>query len=357
MSGVGCANLSELEKHVFSSDVFTHHASSTHRMMAGGGRRHRAPRRRLAVVTIGAGVVLSVSLALAFVASPTLRTSADDTPTSQVRASQQPTASAPATSASPDATDEPEVRLAIAGDTGTRTTTQAATAESMEVQAQRRGAPYDALILLGDMIYPNGDSDLTRDSITQPFAQTLENGVLIPALGNHDIRSDEQDAVMSALGRDSAWFVQRVGPVRVISLDSNRVNDPAQMAWLRKVLAEKQPPGTWTIPAMHHPAYSSGLHGSTKGIQEYWVPLFEKAGVRLVLAGHDHDYERTTPQRNITYVVSGGGAKLRKVGRSSFTAMSTATLHYTDLVVYKDRLEGRAVANDGKIFDTFTINR
>ena len=88
-----------------------------------------------------------------------------------------------------------------------------------------------------------------------------------------------------------------------------------------------------------------------------WSPLFEAAGVRLVLAGHDHDYQRSLPQNDITYVVSGAGAKLRKVGHKSFTAVSTSTRHYVDLRVFEDRLVGRAVAQDGRIIDKWTIKR
>lgn len=316
----------------------------------------------MAIVTISVAVLLGAVLVLAFVVQPTFRTSSEDNPPVQASPSQQqtppsPTPTAEPTTSAPPADEPEETRLAVAGDTGTRTAKQTATATSMEREAQRSGAPYDALILLGDMIYPDGDADLTRASVTEPFAQTLKDAVLVPALGNHDIKSDEEDQVMRALGRDSAWFVERVGPATIISLDSNRVTDPAQLAWLRKVLAEEQGADSWIIPVMHHPAYSSGSHGSTKDVRKHWVPLFEQAGVRLVLAGHDHNYERTTPQNNITYVVSGGGAKLRKVGRSDFTAISTSTLHYTDLVVDPDRIEGRAIAQDGTVFDTFAINR
>ena len=101
-------------------------------------------------------------------------------------------------------------------------------------------------------------------SITELFAGTLDSAKLIPALGNHDVQSREQDDILAKLGRDSAWYAEQVGPVRVIALDSNRVGDKAQLAWLREELAKKQPPDSWTITAMHHPAYSAGDHGSTK---------------------------------------------------------------------------------------------
>jgi hypothetical protein len=45
---------------------------------------------------------------------------------------------------------------------------------------------------------------------------------------------------------------------------------------------------------MHQPAMStSDADGSDLGIRQHWMPLFYKYGVDFVLAGHDHDYERS----------------------------------------------------------------
>jgi len=58
---------------------------------------------------------------------------------------------------------------------------------------------------------------------------------------------------------------------------------------------------------MHQPAMStSDAEGSDLGIRQSWMPLFYKYGVDFVLAGHDHDYERS-------YVVQGtdSGTNLR----------------------------------------------
>ena len=257
----------------------------------------------------------------------------------------------------PAITGEPAARIAIAGDTGTRTASEAATAKRMELEAERQGKPYDALLLLGDIVYQDGDSSLTRESVTEPFAGILQDAELIPVLGNHDIESDEQDEILDELGRDSEWYTEQVGPLRVIVLDSNQVDNDRQTDWLRGVLAEEQPAGTWTVVAMHHAPYSAGSHGSDEDVQEAWVPLFVQADVPLVLAGHDHDYQRSFPQQGVTYVVSGAGAKLRSAGREDFTAVSTSTLHYVDLLVYEDRLEGRAIDQQGKLIDKFTIEQ
>lgn len=251
----------------------------------------------------------------------------------------------------------PVARIAVAGDTGTGDAAQAATVQEMVDQSSET-APYDALVLLGDLVYEDGEVAEVDTAITEPFAPLTEDGTtLVPVLGNHDYHSGEQDKILAALGRDHRWYVERIGPVRIVALDSERADDPDQRRWLATVLAAPQPPGTWTIAAMHHPAYSAGYHGSTEVVQESWAPLFARYAVPLVLAGHDHDYQRSKPVDGVTYVVSGAGAKVRPTGREDFTAVSASTRHYLDLVVYPHRLVARAIDQDGRLVDAFTLTR
>ena len=254
----------------------------------------------------------------------------------------------------PAITETPRVRLAVVGDTGTGDAAQRATVRRMVLET--RGEPYDALLVLGDMIYEHGDAAEVDTKITEPFAPVTDAGAeLLPVLGNHDVVSGEQEEILGKLGRDSPWYVDQIGPLRVVVLDSNQVDNAGQTRWLRDRLRERQPRGTWTIVAMHHPAYSAGEHGSDVDIQQTWSPLFAEYDVPLVLAGHDHDYQRSIPQQGVTYVVSGAGAKLRPTGAADFTAVSTSTLHYLDLLVYEDRLVGRSIDQSGQLIDMFTI--
>ncbi len=257
----------------------------------------------------------------------------------------------------PPVRNAPLVRLAVAGDTGTGDAAQAATVDEMLDQAQGQ-APYDALVLLGDLVYEDGDVDEVDTAVTEPFAPlTAEGTELVPVLGNHDYKSGEQIEILAELGREGSWYVEWVGPVRIVALDSEHAEDPAQRRWLEQVLALRQPSGTWTIAAMHHPAYSAGHHGSTAEVQENWVPIFTRYDVPLVLAGHDHDYQRSLPLDGVTYVVSGGGAKLRPTGAQDFTAVSASVLHYLDLLVYKHTIIGRAIDQSGRLVDHFTVRR
>lgn len=244
------------------------------------------------------------------------------------------------------------VRLAVAGDVGTGGADEiriAAAMDAMEAQSE-----YDALILLGDNVYPNGDPVKLPEVVFGPFDPVLDNGTqLLPVLGNHDVRDGHGDAQAAALGMPGRWYATRIGDVLIVSLDSTRPDDPDQLAWLESTLSESG--ATWAIATMHHPPYSGGMHGSSLDVREAFTPLLEKYGVQLALAGHDHDYQRSKPINCVTYVVSGGAAKLRPANRADFTAVAWSTYHFLDLLVWPDRLEVRAINQDGAMFDSVTL--
>ena len=236
------------------------------------------------------------------------------------------------------------VRLAVLGDVGTGDSHEWATADLVAEAAA--GRPFDALVLLGDNVYPNGDPRRLQDTVFGPFGAVLEQGTsLLPVLGNHDIQDGHAAGQVAALAMPGRWYVTDMGPVLLIALDSNLVEDPEQLLWLEATLAGAEAP--WVIVAMHHPAYSAGYHGSDEEIQKTWVPMFERYDVDLVLSGHDHDYQRTTPIAGVTYIVSGGGAKTRPTERADYTAYAASVLHFLDITVAADRLQVTAISSNG----------
>jgi hypothetical protein len=107
---------------------------------------------------------------------------------------------------------------------------------------------------------------------------------------------------------------------------------------------------------MHRPAFSSGTHGSSATIQNLFVDSFERYGVDLVLAGHDHNYERTQPINGVTYVTTGSaGRGTRPVGSSSFTAYSESVAHFTFVEIDGLGLKLNAIDALGGDFDTVSM--
>jgi hypothetical protein len=248
--------------------------------------------------------------------------------------------------------EQPDLRLAVLGDVGTGDANEWHTAGLVAESGAHD--PFDGLVLLGDNAYPDGDPELLEETVFEPFAPVLASGAeLLPVLGNHDVQDGHGDAHAAALGMPARWYAHDFGELLLVALDSTQPRNESQLAWLDQTLAAAIEP--WIVVALHHPPYSAGSHGSDLSVRRVLSGIFEQYGVDLVLAGHDHDYQRSVPINGVTYVVSGGAAKLRPNGEADFTAASFSTLHYTELALYGDRLELRAINEDG-VFDMVDLS-
>jgi Icc-related predicted phosphoesterase len=246
----------------------------------------------------------------------------------------------------------PTVHLAIVGDGGDGGSRIDATGSAVA----RIGAvePYDALLLLGDNVYPNGDPAGLADTVDEPFADVLDGGAeLLAILGNHDVGSGYGDAQLEALGMPGHYWAKEYGDVLIVGLDSNEMEDPAQLRFLDDTLAATD--ATWRIVALHHPAYSAGYQGSSIEVRDALAPYVESHQVQLVLSGHDHDYQRSMPIDGATYVVSGGASGTRRTGEDDFTATSYSWHHFVDIAITDDQLVLRAVGQDGTVFDEVVL--
>lgn len=251
-----------------------------------------------------------------------------------------------------DNTSVPAQRFAVAGDVGTGDDVEQRTADTMD---QVEGnLDYDALLLLGDNVYPNGDPAQVSRTVFEPFDAVLDGDTrLVAVLGNHDVSDGNGDAQAAALGMPARWYSERIGDVLVIALDSTQPDNPEQTAWLQATLQTESAP--WMIALLHHPPYSGGYHGSDLTTRDQFAPLFTRYGVDLVLSGHDHDYQRSNPIDGVTYVVTGAAAKLRPTDRADFTAAAWSTNSFVDLAVHDDHIDLRAIDQTGRVFDRATI--
>lgn len=205
------------------------------------------------------------------------------------------------------------VRFAAIGDMGTGESDQYSLAKGMAVYHERHA--FDTMLTLGDNIYPNGDPALFKDKFERPYAELLQRGVHFhAALGNHDVRRGLQAQMnydyFNMGGKAYYSFARGEGLIEFFALDSTNMTRQ-QVQWLDEALAHSQ--AQWKVAYFHHPLYSSAItHGSEIRLRALLEPLFVKHGVTAALAGHDHTYERTKPQRGVHYFVSGAGGKLRR---------------------------------------------
>ena len=249
--------------------------------------------------------------------------------------------------------DEPLLRLAAAGDVGHPGAREQATARAMERAGSLR--PFDALVLLGDNVYREGDPAGLDRTVFGPFAPVLDAGArLLPILGNHDVMDGHAEANVERLGMPGRWYAERLGDLLFVGLDSNDLSAD-QLAWLEATLTDNT--AAWTIVALHHPPYSAGYQGSSLEARRLVSPIAERHGVQLVLSGHEHDFERSQPIHGVTYVVSGAGSETRRTGHAPFTAAAWSWHHFLDISIYRDRIVVRAVNQDVRVFDEVVIHR
>jgi hypothetical protein len=203
-------------------------------------------------------------------------------------------------------------RVAAVGDTGSGRRAQYAIGRALATQRQR--TPFSHLVLLGDNIYPVGDIKRYRVSrFERPYKDLLKMPVTIVAsLGNHDM--PHQNDQLAYFNMPHPHYIKTVGPLSLVVIDTNTFpTDATQQAWAAEALSQNNPP--WPVLVGHHPALSSGHHGSDPGMTTALNALSQKhPHPVLFLAGHDHHYERIT-SGNLTQIVSGGGgAPLRDIG-------------------------------------------
>jgi len=252
----------------------------------------------------------------------------------------------------PPAPGSPLIRVAVAGDVGDSGSRLSRTADTIAGLGGDTG--FDVLLLLGDNVYPNGDPSRLPETVLDPFAAVLAHGTtLLAIVGNHDVRDGHGEPQMSALGMPGLWWATQVGGALFIGLDSNQPDNPRQREWLIDTLSAST--ATWKIVLLHHPPYSAGFQGSNRAARDAFAPIFSTYGVQLVLSGHDHDYQRSKPINGVTYVVSGAAAGSRRTSERDFTARSFSWHHFVELDIYDDRLVGRAVNQDARVADTWTL--
>lgn len=299
--------------------------------------------------------------------------------------------------APPPGADAP-IRFWVLGDSGFGSDAQRAVYEAM-----LREEPADFLVHVGDVAYLDGKAHELEAWFFDMYRELLKRTVVWPALGNHDVRSLDLasergpyfDAFVLPAGGEAggvasgteAYYAFDHGPAHFVVLDTaGRKVEPGSpmLDWLERDLAASG--ARWKIAVLHHPPYSDANHDSDEEpemvrVREHVVPILERHGVDLVLAGHSHAYERTaliagayeTPtialehvvdgeppyeKRGIgaIYVVAGHGGAPTSGALEHPLVVSSSLAHGALLIeIEGDELRGRNVRADGQSGDTFTL--
>jgi len=199
------------------------------------------------------------------------------------------------------------IKLAVIGDNGTGKRPQYDVADQMT--ATRSRFPFVLVLMMGDNFYGRQRPADLVEKFDRPYKALLDAGVRFQAaLGNHDELHTTEYPPLNMRGRRYYAFAQ--GNIRFFVLDTNSL-DPVQLRWFREELGRTTE--AWKIAVFHHPLYSNARrHGSAIDVRTVLEPVLVQHGVTVVFSGHDHIYERITPQQGIHYFVVGSSGQLRR---------------------------------------------
>ena len=163
------------------------------------------------------------------------------------------------------------------------------------------GTGLDAVLTLGDNQYEDGALEKFRRSYDATWGRV--KAITRPAVGNHELAGGAAHGHFAYFGAAAGkpgqgWYSFDVGTWHLIALNSNCAAvggcgpGSAQHEWLVADLAAHR--AACTLAYWHHPRFSSGLHGDSAATAAFWQALYD-AGADVVLAGHDHHYERFVP--------------------------------------------------------------
>jgi hypothetical protein len=182
------------------------------------------------------------------------------------------------------------------------------------------------VLTLGDNAYERGTLAEFRSCFDPSWGRHKQR--IRPSPGNHEYESGG--------GGYYAYFGSAAGPARrgyysfdlgrwhIVSLNSERDTRAggAQVRWLRRDLARSS--ARCVLAFWHRPRWSGGTRGNNFRTAPFWNALFA-AGADVVLAGHDHNYQRFLPlnsrgrvdrARGIrSFVVGTGGRSFHEVRR------------------------------------------
>ena len=239
-------------------------------------------------------------------------------------------------------------------------------------------------LILGDLSYANGNQPVWDRWFEQlePLSRRIP---VMPTLGNHENEQVEGKPIGSiayltrlALPPPESRYFFDYGSARFVAFNSHEFADQEQMDWFTQTLksARQNKSVRWLIVFQHHPLYSSNVGRlNNQPLIDAVRSVLDKYQVDLVLAGHNHNYERSYPLKGgnvsqngpgpyrkssgVVFTISGGGGKSLYEfveEQPAITAYRESSPHYLRIGVTKKELRVEAVRTlDRSILDSFTI--
>jgi tartrate-resistant acid phosphatase type 5 len=292
----------------------------------------------------------------------------------------------------PDPQAPAPLTFAVIGDFGVGMRTSSPTRRQQQVaNALRHAVDRDGVRLIlttGDNIYATkklfgipvsstGDEDDDWFfTYFQPYRYILNRIPVYPSIGNHDADESEacddrtqvednfylrerlagEDAAGRASFGPGLFYRFRYGSdIEFVCLDTSKeaffTRDrlfalPKHWEFLDASLPGAPDGVRWRVPFAHHPPFSAGpRHHNTRSMEKL-LPLFQRAGVKAMFSGHEHNFQHSHHD-GIDYFVTGGAGRTRTEPPDRFEAAHTRSwsnaCHFLLAAIDGDQMTVRAI--------------
>jgi len=261
----------------------------------------------------------------------------------------------------PPPAESVNVRFMAYGDTRSQPSVHDGVAATMLQQMERDPECASFLVVVGDLVSrgrdePDWDEQLFAAAYPN-IQQLLASVPYQSCIGNHELKGIGGDLFSKYF--PYAWTAHHYGsfdygPAHFTYVDQFVDYAPGsdQYAWIASDLARTKKP--WRFVVLHEPGWSAGGHKNNADVQQYLEPLFEKYGVAIVFAGHNHYYARAVVNGVQHITTGGGGAPLYRADPGMPNVVSVSkSYHYCRVRIAGRRLDFQAIRTNGAVIDTF----
>jgi len=215
----------------------------------------------------------------------------------------------------------------------------------------------------GDNAYVNGSAADYRDCYQPNWGRHRSRTRPVP--GNHEYQTPNAAGYFEYFGGSAGpaglgYYSYTLGSWRILALNSEVPVDAssAQLQWVRDQLTND--PHQCTAVYWHRPLFSSGRNGPSADMQPLWRVLYS-LGVDIVINGHDHVYERFSPQTPDgrpdplngirQFTVGTGGAPTYDIpGRAANSEVAASVWGVASFTLQSDRYTWAFIPVEGEAF-------
>lgn len=241
-------------------------------------------------------------------------------------------------------------------------------------------------VVTGDNFYPSGvvseKDPLWTYSLENIYSDFVFQWDWYPVLGNHDYKSNPGAQVayskISRRWKMESRYYSKLFPINddttqqvlMVFIDTNpliaefyknkeygpnvRTQDStAQLKWIKKQLSISNTNIKWKILVGHHPMYSAGGRENgydTKSIRGTLKPLFDKYGVDLYIAGHEHSLQYLHDSQAVTHhFISGAASESTPVHNTDMVQMAASAYGFMFFSIQSGVVTIQTISDSGKL--------